>query len=158
MVQVLFIRHAKSDWQHSGLEDQLRPLNARGYESIAIMAKRQILREHLPTKILCSPAVRTYSTALGLCVRLGLSVSLIEICDSLYGQSVKTVAELINANLDDSGVVWVIGHNPTLEILISHWLPSRNIVLPTLGCALLSKTEPEEPWQLQDIDNPKQKF
>ena len=56
------IRHAKSSWADSTLEDIERPLNKRGLKSCRIMARKIAKTGCLFNNVFCSPAVRAQST------------------------------------------------------------------------------------------------
>src|SRR5947207_680454 len=64
--QLLVLRHAKSSWDDSGLEDHERPLAQRGLRAV------KLLGDHLrdtgvhPTQVLCSSARRTRETLVGV--------------------------------------------------------------------------------------------
>lgn len=40
MKEVIFVRHAKSDWDHPGLKDIERPLAPRGMKDAPVMASK----------------------------------------------------------------------------------------------------------------------
>lgn len=61
------MRHAKSDWSHSGLRDHDRPLNTRGEKSARALGRWLAqTRGCMPDQVLCSSATRTGQTLLGL--------------------------------------------------------------------------------------------
>ena len=59
MKKLFIIRHAKSDWQDSTLDDYDRPLNKKGEKNAPFMG--QLLKEKniKPDIIISSPAKRT---------------------------------------------------------------------------------------------------
>ena len=115
MKRLLLIRHAKSSWQYPELADRLRPLNPRGYRAVAQMGRQSIIQDNPPDCVLCSPAVRTYSTAQGLLQALDLSSDLIQLQDALYQATAEQLVVILQEQQQDT--LWLVGHNPGLELL-----------------------------------------
>lgn len=63
---LILTRHAKSSWEHPGLEDHDRPLNKRGERSAAALGDWMRDKGWIPDEILCSSARRTRETCAGL--------------------------------------------------------------------------------------------
>ena len=64
MVQLILVRHAKSDWGNENVSDIVRPLNDRGYSDAQILSKQLAQKIAAPQYWLTSPAIRAYTTAL----------------------------------------------------------------------------------------------
>ena len=63
MKRLYLIRHAKSSWKDSSLDDFERPLNKRGRRDAPFMGKR-LYRHHVrPDLVISSPAKRAISTS-----------------------------------------------------------------------------------------------
>jgi len=62
MKTLILMRHAKSSWGEPGLDDQDRPLNARGKAAAPLMARWLAAEGLLPDTILCSSAKRARQT------------------------------------------------------------------------------------------------
>src|SRR3954466_4754929 len=62
MLSLALLRHAKSSWDASDIEDVERPLNERGRTAVPVMG--EVLKElkFAPQLVLCSPAKRTRET------------------------------------------------------------------------------------------------
>jgi len=107
------LRHAKSSWDDPGLEDRERPLNGRGRKAA------QQIGEHLrkegiePELVLCSSARRTQET-LERVDPAGEHV----IEDDLYGASAGDWIERLKRVTPETGSAMVIGHNPSLQMLV----------------------------------------
>lgn len=65
-LRLILMRHAKSAWDHPGLDDHDRPLNGRGRRSAAAMGDWLRDQGYMPDAILSSSATRTRETAAGL--------------------------------------------------------------------------------------------
>ena len=63
MKQLTLIRHAKSSWKQTGMEDSARPLNRRGKSDAIDMGQRLAAIEFMPDVLISSPAKRARSTA-----------------------------------------------------------------------------------------------
>lgn len=116
MKTVTLFRHAKSSWKHDTL-DMYRPLNARGYRDAPRMAAQ--FAAHAPERILCSPAVRAYSTALFYLGQMQLPLSVLQLDWALYESSGQQLLSLLKAQPEGAQVLWLFGHNPGLNQLLS---------------------------------------
>ncbi|GAA5214576.1 SixA phosphatase family protein [Corallincola platygyrae] len=154
-MKLLLIRHAKSSWDLPFIEDLMRPLNERGYKSIEVMSRRSLLTVNLAERVYVSPAVRAYSTATGLLRTLGISLSTMVIESRLYEDTASELSYWLSQLDAWSGTYWIVGHNPTLERLAEKLSGEKNLVLPTLGCVLLTKVKSENRWNLVELDYPK---
>ncbi len=66
MRQLLLLRHAKSSWDEPHLSDHARPLNVRGRQAAAAMAREMRRLGLLPDLVLVSSARRTLQTLAAL--------------------------------------------------------------------------------------------
>ncbi len=112
--QLYVLRHAKSSWEEPGLEDRERPLAPRGHATLRVLAEH--VREHgiHPAQVLCSPARRTRETLAGLPLQSG--DTLVE--PELYEASASSLIERLRQVPDELESVMVIGHNPTMQMLV----------------------------------------
>jgi phosphohistidine phosphatase len=135
MKTLLLMRHAKSSWKESHLEDHERPLNKRGRLDAPLMGQLLIDRELIPQKIISSSAVRARQT--GEALREAASYPAeIEYLDSLYLAEVEEYFKVLREQPDDLERIMVIGHNPALEMLLQI-LSQRIESLPTAVVAHL---------------------
>lgn len=63
VIQLILVRHAKSDWGNPGLADHDRPLNQRGRANAPTMAERLLAAGVTVDQIYSSTAVRARTTA-----------------------------------------------------------------------------------------------
>src|SRR5688572_5475639 len=115
MKTLLVLRHAKSSWKETALDDHERPLNKRGRRDGPRMGK--LIREHglTPDVIISSDAVRARLTAEAVAAAAGYSRE-IRLEEALYAASPADIlAVLRTATTTTAGTVMIVGHNPGLE-------------------------------------------
>ena len=141
--QLLLLRHAKSSWDHPGLSDHERPLNARGRRDAARMGEHLRGRAISPELVLCSSAVRTRETLAGLA--LGPSVEVV-VDPTLYGASSGELHARVRVVDDAVGVLMLIAHNPGTHALATTLVddPLRIPAYPT--AALTDLVAPIDSW------------
>jgi phosphohistidine phosphatase len=140
------LRHAKSSWRDSSLEDHDRPLNKRGARDAPRMGG--LIREQglLPDTILSSTARRARDTALAVAEAAGFPEE-VRLTRSLYGASPDTCLEVLRELPDSSGHIMIVGHNPTLEELVA-LLVGEAHAMPTAALAVVEL--PIDSWR--DLD------
>lgn len=62
MKKIILLRHAKSSWSNSSLDDHDRPLNKRGKAAAPLIGAWLNRRHHCPDLVLCSSSKRTRDT------------------------------------------------------------------------------------------------
>ncbi len=131
MKRLYIIRHAKSDWSNPTLHDYDRPLNKRGKKNAPFMGK--ILREKgiVPDLIISSPAYRARETAKKIAKKVAYKEEIMY-DEHLYDASLKTILEIVNYIEDEYDTVFLIGHNPSLNML-GFYLVDFNKNIPTSG-------------------------
>ncbi len=133
MKDLILIRHAKSSWKDSSLDDRERPLNKRGERDAPEMGARLARHRNRPDLIVSSPAVRALETARIIARKLGYPRKDIVVQERLYGAGVVELLDVIR-NSDDSVVTLMLfGHNPGLTELANHLGPRPIPNLPTCG-------------------------
>ena len=118
MLTLLLLRHAKSDWNSTALDDHDRPLNPRGTKAAPIMG-RHLAREGLkPDLILCSDAVSPDGKRALALPELGPPPPHVVFEEALYLARPDTILDVIRSNVEEATKsVMVIGHNPGLHAL-----------------------------------------
>jgi phosphohistidine phosphatase len=111
--RLFVLRHAKSSWDDPGLDDRDRPLAPRGVRSTKLLARHVRAQGIEPTQVLCSPSRRTRETLDGVAPG---GETLIE--PELYEASCGTVIERLQRVPEGAASVMVIGHNPTMQMLV----------------------------------------
>ncbi|WP_136707455.1 histidine phosphatase family protein [Agromyces sp. H66] len=118
MKTLVLVRHAKSSWDHPGLDDHERPLNDRGRRDAPKMGRRLAEQGLVPDLILSSTAVRALTTAQLMAQALGMDRDGIVADERLYATSAAGLLDVIG-ELDASvGTAFVVGHNPEMTSLV----------------------------------------
>lgn len=136
MKTLLVLRHAKSSWKDVGLSDHDRPLNKRGKRSAPLIGALLLEQGLVPERILSSTARRALDTARRVANAAGYEGE-IETRAELYHAEPQTYLEAVADLPDALGCVMVVGHNPGMEMLVSH-LAGRYERFPTAALAHLS--------------------
>jgi phosphohistidine phosphatase len=114
MKTLYLLRHAKSSWDESGLEDHDRPLNARGIENATQMGRYMNKKSYAPTLVLCSSARRTVETLERLAPYLPSDHRVREE-RGLYLASPQQVLSIIKQADDKAESLLVVAHSPGTE-------------------------------------------
>lgn len=114
MKTLILVRHAKSSWDLSGVDDIDRPLNERGKKDAEEMAKR-IKEKGLDIDLLISsPAKRARKTAKYFAEELKFDKDETEIKNKLYPASVTAFLEVVHEIEDKHKAVMLVSHNPAI--------------------------------------------
>jgi phosphohistidine phosphatase len=111
--QLYVLRHAKSSWDEPGLDDHDRPLAARGRDAAKAMAAHVRARGIRPELVICSSARRARETLDGVDPA---GHRLIE--PGVYSASATDLLRRLRRVPDAIESVMVIGHNPTVQMLV----------------------------------------
>lgn len=108
-LQLLLIRHAKSDWGNPMLPDHERTLNDRGRRDAPHMGAWIAAQGLVPAEVLCSDAVRTRET-LDLMLPAWAMSPQVEHRRELYHATPEAMLTVLEEAEADS--VALVGHNP----------------------------------------------
>lgn len=143
MKTLLILRHAKSSWDDSRLDDHERPLNPRGEEDAPRMGEMVRDGGLMPDLIVSSDAVRARLTAEAMAAAAGYPGT-IQLEPRLYHATAAQIVDLLATDLDgDEATVMIVGHNPGLEELVTRLTGERED-MPT--AALAQIVLPIERW------------
>lgn len=131
MKTLLILRHAKSSWDDSALDDHERPLNARGEKDAPRIARVARDERLAPELILSSDAVRAQTTAEAMADATGGRLVL---DPRLYHATAADILSVVQSVARSAGIVMIVGHNPGLEQLIAQ-LTGEWESLPTAALA-----------------------
>ncbi|MDE0604967.1 MAG: histidine phosphatase family protein [bacterium] len=127
MSAVIFLRHAKSDWNAGTDDDLSRPLAERGRRAAAAVGTFLAEAGHVPNLALCSPATRARQT-LELAVAAGDWTCPIETAEELYYGSADHMVAL--ACRRQVPVLMLVGHEPVLSSALGY-LTGADLRMPT---------------------------
>ena len=143
MKTLLVLRHAKSSWDDSSLDDHERPLNARGERDAPRMG-RLVRKKRLPVElIISSDARRAQMTAQAMADAAGYRGQLLLDPRLYHASPTEILAALRSAVKQNIAAVMIVGHNPGLEDLVAQ-LTGKAEGLPT--AALVQIDLPIDRW------------
>ena len=120
MRRLLLLRHAKSSWDHGGLDDVSRPLSPRGRGAAPLIGRHISGRDLVPDLVLCSTAERarrTLELVIAEWERPAGEGAKVEMRASLYLSPPGELLAAIRRLDDDIDCVMIIGHNPGMAML-----------------------------------------
>lgn len=136
MEQLLLLRHGKSDWNASFGSDHERPINERGRRESKAIGTYLSESGVLPDRVLCSTAIRTRETLACVVESAGWKDVPVEYVDSLYLAAVSTARRVINSHADETSILMVIGHEPTMSGLVRE-LSGSEVEMRTATLAMM---------------------
>src|SRR5437870_1673656 len=112
MKELIFIRHAKSDWGSELVKDADRHLSERGYRDAYFMSDWYLKNRKAPALILSSPATRALSTALIFARALEMKMESIVLEDKIYEATAEKLMNIIREQKSTAESFMIFGHNP----------------------------------------------
>jgi phosphohistidine phosphatase len=134
---LFLVRHAKSSWDETGLDDRQRPLNERGKEEAPKMGKHLAGYKVKPDLITSSPAVRALKTAEKIAKELGFRKSDVVVNENIYTFDGGNLVDVIKELDDKYDTVMLVGHNPAITALAKELSNADIDNIPTCGVALI---------------------
>ncbi len=153
MKELLIVRHAKSSWEFSGLNDIDRPLNDRGIRDAIAMGIHLKKRDMVPDLLVTSTAHRAMATASILINQLNIKPEHVKVTDGIYESNANSISNVIKDIPDNFNRVFLAGHNPGLTDLVNLYNSDYLDNLPTCGVAYFQFNTSS--WKLIHIDNAK---
>ncbi len=133
MKTLTLLRHAKSSWKDTSLQDRERPLNRRGQRDAPVIAERIKESGIRPSLILSSPAVRAWTTAKSIAHEIGYPIEFLQQEQRLYHASTRNLLVVIAEQDDGFNNLMIVGHNPGLTDFANHLIPGLTHNIPTCG-------------------------
>jgi len=112
MKEVIFVRHAKSDWGNESLKDIDRHLSERGYNDAYFLSEWFAENQKAPSLIISSTATRALNTALIFARSMDFNMEGFRINKKIYEASVDTLVSILKQQDGKSSSVMMCGHNP----------------------------------------------
>lgn len=136
---ITLVRHAKSSWKDSSLDDKERPLKKRGKNDLKLL--KPILKKHKvkPDHIFSSSAARTKQTAEIFADIYNLKDKRVSYHDELYHPDPRDIVDFIRHIDNKFRNITIIGHNPELTDAADFlWKDTFMEPVPTSACICLS--------------------
>lgn len=141
MKRIHLLRHAKSSWGDSSIEDVDRPLNDRGIKTAEFMASEITKAGCSFQHVFCSSALRAQSTIRLMSEQLPEENIQWHTEEDLYtfdSNRLHAWCRLINNSISD---VMIVGHNPALTNFCIQLTHQDIGYMPTCAYAQLTATE-----------------
>lgn len=154
MLTLTILRHAKSSWDHPGLDDRDRPLNERGLKAAPRIGRHMAELGLRPDLIVCSTAERTRQTLALVLPELGRPQPPVSYEDELYLAEADVLLNRLRSIRGAARHVLLIGHNPGLHDLAVDLAGSGDrkslvrlaVKLPTAGLAVMEFAAAGDDW------------
>lgn len=117
MKTLFLLRHAKSSWKDSGLQDFDRPLNGRGKKAAEIIGRFIRTKRVAPDLLVSSPAVRARET-IETVVKAAKLASELRYDQRIYEAGPLQLLAVVSQIEEERSTVLLVGHNPGLEELL----------------------------------------
>ena len=115
------MRHAKSDWSGPQISDFERPINKRGTRNAIRIGGWMNENNHIPQKIISSPALRAKETIELVTEQISkFNLEDLTYEDELYLAGFTQLIEFINTYKDKVQSLMLVGHNPGIENLVNY--------------------------------------
>jgi phosphohistidine phosphatase len=150
MKSLLLLRHAKSSWKDSHLDDHERPLNQRGKNDAPKIGRLLQAENLLPDLILCSSAKRCRKTAEHLIHHSGYRGET-RICSDLYEADADRLMHVLGRQDDSLTRILLIAHNPGLEVLLENL---TQLYTPLSTASLAHVELPLDAWSSLSTSTP----
>ncbi len=147
MKTLTILRHAKSSWKDSSLSDHDRPLNKRGEGDAPVMATRIQQAGIRPSLILCSPAVRAWTTAKLIAQEISYPNEFLQRDERLYLAGMQRIIDLLSEQDLGFNSIMIVGHNPGFTDFANYLVPGLTNNIPT--CGVVSVIIDTDDWSLQ---------
>ena len=115
------MRHAKSDWSGPQISDFERPINKRGTKNAMRIGQWMNENNHIPQKIISSPALRAKETIELVTEQISkFNLEDLTYEDELSLAGFTQLIEFINTYKDKVQSLMLVGHNPGIENLVNY--------------------------------------
>lgn len=118
MKRLFLLRHAKSSWDHPGLADFDRPLNARGRGAAEAVGREMRMRAIAPEAIVASPAVRVVQTLERVEAGFGRKLD-VRFDRRIYAASAEQLLAILRETDERAASLMLVGHNPGFQSLVA---------------------------------------
>ena len=150
MLTLSLLRHAKSSWDQTNLDDFSRPLAERGQKTAPLMGAYLIENDLRPDLILCSAAVRTRATLDLVMPSFEPAPPALVYEEGLYLASASQLLNRLHSISARWTKVMMIGHNPGLHDLAlsltrdgdPELMAALSLKFPTAALAVITFDKP----------------
>jgi phosphohistidine phosphatase len=151
---LLLVRHAKSSWDNTSVNDFDRTLNERGKKDAPAMAKRLIARKISIDTIVSSPAKRAKKTASFFAAEYDIDENNIIYKTQLYAAPQEVFYDVISTLDNSCNHIALFSHNPGITEFANSLTTFRVNDMPT--CSIFAVKLNLKNWD--DFRNAKKEF
>lgn len=145
MKTLYIVRHAKSSWKYSGIDDIDRPLKKRGIKDAHLMSKFLSKKIDRPDVLLSSSANRALHTGVIFCENLGYPLANLQINRQLYSFSDGYLVKTILALDDGFNAAMIFSHDHGINTFVNKF-GSKPIAHVTT-CGVIGIQFKEKHWK-----------
>jgi phosphohistidine phosphatase len=146
--RLLVLRHAKSSWADTSLDDWQRPLNDRGRRDAPRVGEWLRDRSLVPDVIVTSDAVRACETATAVAAAAGYLGEIVVEPSLYHATPADAISVLKSITNQAARTALIVGHNPGLEELVAR-LSGEHHGLVT--AAIVELAVPIDRWSELDL-------
>ena len=121
MKTLYIVRHAKSSWEYSGIEDIDRPLKKRGIKDAHLMSKFLSKKIDRPDVFVSSSANRALHTSIIFCENFEYPLSNLQIKKQLYSFSDGYLVKTVNALDDGFNSAIIFSHDHGINSFVNNF-------------------------------------
>ena len=150
MKELIIVRHAKSDWGDSSLDDHNRPLNGRGERTAPKMA--ELLADKLQQEgasvdaMITSTALRARTTAEVFARALEFPEVDLQRTQSGYLASAEQWLRIVAGVDEGFQRVMIFGHNPGFHYLVNELIDGDQVIDHMPTCAVVRIAIKSDTW------------
>ena len=145
MKTLYIVRHAKSSWEYTGIEDIDRPLKKRGIKDSHLMSKFLSKTIKRPDVFVSSSANRALHTAVIFCENLGYPLSNLQIKRQLYSFSDGYLVKTVNALDDGFNSAIIFSHDHGINTFVNKF--GNKPISHVTTCGIIGIKFDEKHWK-----------
>jgi len=145
MKTLYIVRHAKSYWEYSGIDDIDRPLKKRGINDAHLMSKFLSKNIQRPDLLLSSSANRALHTAVIFCENLGYPLANLQINKQLYSFSDGYLVKTVLALDDGFNSAMVFSHDHGINTFVNKF--GNKPIAHVTTCGIVGLKFDEKHWK-----------
>jgi phosphohistidine phosphatase len=156
MKTLYIVRHAKSSWDHPGLEDYQRPLLEKGKKRTKYIIDYLLKNKVKVDLIITSHATRAYETARIIAGALNYPDNRLMVSKNIYFGDTSGLFNYFYDLSDEVKSLMMVGHNPMFTSFANYFLDKKIDNLPTSGIVCIEFDT--DTWSEIENVNRKTKF
>ena len=145
MKTLYIVRHAKSSWEYSGIEDIDRPLKKRGIKDAHLMSKFLAKEVKRPDVFVSSSANRALHTSIIFCDNFEYPLSNLQIKKQLYSFSDGYLVKTVNALDDGFNSAIIFSHDHGINSFVNKF--GNKPISHVTTCGVIGIQFEEKHWK-----------